>query len=205
MDEQTRIEVRQATERLRRPPGQTLSLRVHFDGDGKLDVKSGASPAEVTLEVTNAEGELAPWFNDFWWTEIIQRWGDEPLTIHIAPTPAALMHVVVLYQLEMVRRVAPTWRLVGHGFRDDLALDDAMAQAACAPFDEIRIIDATRRATTPADRCTFDAPIGEIFANIRREQNRIGAARPILVRLPSAQSVSGTRPNSLEAVRAREA
>jgi hypothetical protein len=196
MDELTRTEMRKSTERLRRPPGTPITRRVRFEGDGRLEELRGENSAEVILEVTDADGELAAWFNDFWWTERIQQWGDQPFTIHIAPTPAALLHVVVLHQLEMIRRVVPTWRLIGHGYRDDVVSGDAVAQAAAAPYDELRIIDAARRSSAPLDQCTSDAPLGEIFARIRREQQRIAAVRPILIRLPSPASASAAHPVS---------
>ena len=193
MDDKSRLQARQATERLRRPPSEPRRIHLGFESEGKLGEQIVPAPAELALETTNAEGELAAWFHDGWWTEVIQRWGDDPLSVHITPTPSALLHMVVLHQLEMIRRVAPTWRIVGHAYRDDLTDEDAIDRLACCPYDEIRVIDQARHSRAPSDRC-LGIPLNEIFGRIRREQARAGTARPILVRLPAGASEPTTGP-----------
>ena len=194
MDDKSRLEARQATERLRRPPSEPRRIQLSFDSGGKLGEQIVPAPAELALEATNAEGELAAWFHDGWWTEVIERWGDDPVTIHISPTASALLHMVVLHQLEMIRRVAPTWRIVGHAYRDDLSDEDAIDRLACSPYDEIRVIDQTRHSRAPSGQSSLGTALNEIFGRIRREQTRAGTTRPILVRLPAGASKLSSGP-----------
>ena len=194
MDEKTRMEVRQAAQTLRRAPGEPRRIQIRFNSEGRLDGGDVAAPFELTLEATNADGELATWFEDSWWTDVIERWGDDSITVHIAPSPAALLHMVVVHQLEMIRRVAPTWRIVGHVYRDDLVDDDAIERLVLSPYDEVRVLDKTRHNPAPSDRCSMDTPLNEIFGRLRREQARVGTARPILVRLPADASRPSTQP-----------
>ena len=186
-------EVRRATQRLRRPPTKPHHIRIPFDGDGELGDDIVPAPLELAIEATNAEGEVAAWFSDYWWTEVIQRWGEEPVTVHIAPTPSALLHLVVLNKLEMLHRVAPRWRVVGHTYASEVATDDAIESLAISPYDEVRFIDQPRPGVMP-DRRRWELPLGELFACIRRAQDRSGARRPILTRLPpSAAADLGSR------------
>ena len=186
-------EARKATQRLRRPPTEPHHIRVSFDGGGELGDDIVPAPVELTIEATNADGELAGWFSDYWWTEVIQRWGEDPVAVHVAPTPSALLHLVVLNKLEMLRRVAPRWRVVGHTYASEVATDDAIESLATSPYDEVRFIDQPRPGVV-SDRGRWELPLGELFACIRRAQERAGTARPILTRLPSsAGEDSGSR------------
>ena len=183
-------EVRKATQRLRRPPTEPHHIRVSFEGGGELGDDIVPAPVELIIEATNAAGELAGWFSDYWWTEVIQRWGEEPVTVHIAPTPSALLHPVMLNKLEMLRRVASRWRVVGHTYASEVATDDAIESLATSPYDEVRFIDQPRPGVLP-DRRRWELPLGELFGCIRRAQERAGTVRPILTRLPS--STTGNR------------
>ena len=185
MDEQTRMEARRATQRRRRPPGDSRRVRLTFDSAGKLCEEIVPEPTDLIIEATNAEGELADWLDDSWWTEVIERWGDDPITLHIAPTPGALLHLVVFHQLEMIRRITPIWRLVGHAYHGDLADDEAIKQLVRGPYDEVRVIDALRPGRAPAERYDPDISLGQLFGRIRRVQADTGTAKPILVRVPA--------------------
>ena len=185
MDSKTRLEVRHATQRLRRPPSKPLRIRASFESDGKLGENLVAAPAELTVEATGPDGEPASWLNDAWWTEVIQRWGDELITVHIAPTASALLHAVVLHQVEMVKRVVPGWRVVGHAYRNDVGSDEAIGQLALSPYDEVRFIDQPRPGSG-SSRARWGLALDELFGQVRREQARVGTTKPILIRLPAA-------------------
>ncbi len=146
-----------------------------------------AAPLELTLEVTDADGEIAPWFDDYWWTELINTWGDRTVTIHIAPTLLALQHMVVLHHLDMVCRVAPRWRIVGHGYRDDLDGVDSIAALVKSAYHEIRMIDRPRPGIGIATRKLEGAGLDELFGQVRREQQKLDRTTPTLVRVPSPE------------------
>ncbi len=188
---------RDLTRQRRQAPAAPCRLTIGVDADGSLgDIAPGAS-LELTLETTDADGEIATWFDDCWWTEFIDRFGEKKLTIHIAPTPAALLHVVVLYHLDMIYRVAPQWRVVGHAYRHDLCDAKAVAALARSAYHEVRFFDQDRPGTMRSDRCLMGAGLDEIFGQIRREQTRLDRTTPVLVRVPSSVS---TRAEKQEAV-----
>lgn len=116
-------EARRATESKRRPPGRPVSMLATYE-NARIVGPSDSAPTDVYPEVTNSEGAVTEWFDDFWWTELLMQWGSEPVTLHIAATPGALLDRAVLHQLEMVGRVAPRWRMVGHAYRVTVATDD---------------------------------------------------------------------------------
>lgn len=178
--------MREETQKMRCPPGESVRITASFDSTGELEGEFPAGPKELTIEATNDEGELAVWFDDYWWTDLIERWGYDPVTLHLAATSAALTHPVVLHQMEMVCRVAPRWRMVGHAYRTDISSDDSIELLAASPYHEVRFIDEARPggpALSSPGR--VDLPIEELFGRIRTEQIRIGATRPVMVRLPS--------------------
>jgi len=185
MDVETRTNIRLATEQRRLPPGEPLALTVVFGGMGELETSAASGPLDLTVEATDGHGDLAAWFDDYWWTEVIERWVDVSVTLHLAETPGALLHPVVLHQMEMVCRVAPRWRIVGHAYRDDIAGDEAIEVLACSPYHEIRIKDLARPDRAHSNRLAMPMSVEEMFGRIRREQARIGASRPVLVRLPA--------------------
>ena len=185
MDQETVREVRNATEHLRRPPGEPVRIRAAFDGGGEIGEEAAAGPIELTIEATSPDGEVAAWLDDDWWTALIERWGEESVTVHIAPTPGALLHPVTIYQVEMVRRVLPRWRVAGHAYLEDMTGVDDIESLATSPYHELRFIDGRRPGSPQSDRLRPSLSIEALFGQIRREQARLGATRPILVRLPS--------------------
>ncbi len=184
MDEQTRVEVRQAAGRTRRPPGKPTCIRFAAMGKGELPTDAESGSLELMLEVTEPDGQLAVWFDDEWWAEVIARWANLPVTIHITATPSALLHPVTLHHLEMLQRVVPRWRKVGHAYPSEITSTDDVETLAKSLFDEVRFIDAPSPHTPPSDRRLPKPGIEELFGNIRRAQARLDKTRPILVRIP---------------------
>jgi hypothetical protein len=156
-----------------------------FQGGARVVEESTTGLTDLFIEPTDSKGNLAPWLGDDWWRLAIERWGDGAVTLRIAPTPGVLLHPILVYQLEMVRRVAPAWRIVGHGYADDVATDEAVARLAHSPYHEVRFADQPRpHPSCPDGREPF-APLSELFGRIRREQQRSCDRGPILVRLPA--------------------
>jgi hypothetical protein len=187
MDQEAIMEVREATRRLRRPPVNPVHLRVPVESNGELAEEVPSGPVELTVEVTDGEGRPADWLDDGWWTTAIERWGEDTITVHIAPTPDALLHPLTLHQLEMLRRVAPRWRLVGHIFAESVNSESDVGLIAASPYDQVRFLDSS---CSPQARSNGERPgplVEEILGKIRREQAELGVTRPVLVRLPSSK------------------
>lgn len=174
---------RQATVQKRRAPGQPLRLVLPFDEPVLVRDDSPIGPIELDIETTNDEGEFAAWLDDAWWAEAITHWADDDVTVHIAPTPGALTHPVLLHQLEMLRRVVPGWRIVGVAYRDDVTPESDIAAIAASPYHEIRFLDVCRPDRLGAERIEPVA-LPVLFSRIRTVQAQRGALTPILVRLP---------------------
>ena len=174
---------REAQER-RRPPAEPVCLEATFDDDRILQVSEEDAPDEIKVHVTNNEGELGEWVTDQWWSQFLRMWGDAPLTVRIAPTPAALLNPIVLYQIEMLHRVAPRWRLVGYAYADEVSGDQDVEAIAESPYHEVRFLDTPRPGSVQVSHNTGDVrSIEELFGDIRRAQAEVGVTRPILVRL----------------------
>ncbi|MCH7885239.1 MAG: hypothetical protein IIC01_08320 [Planctomycetes bacterium] len=184
MAQDTRSQLRNETERRRRAPPEPTHVLATFDHGGQLGGDTTHGPIELAVEVTDPDGKLADWFDDNWWTEVLQRWGDDPVTLRMAPTPQALLHPTVLHHLEMLRRVAPRWRIVGHAYVGDVASDEAVATAAGSAYHEIRFLDRPRPGASASDRADWQLPLAELFGRIRQAQIEMNATAPILVRLP---------------------
>ena len=184
MDLDDHSEIRRATEGSRRAPSEPTRIIATYD-NGALGADIERGPIVLTIEATNGDSGLAPWLDDIWWTEVIQRWADCHVTVCIAPTPGALLHPVVLHQVEMLRRVVPDWRIVGHAHVDDVASDDDATRLAGSPYHEVRFIDRPRPGTAPSDRCTWKLTVEGLLGRIRNEQSRLGVTLPVLVRLPA--------------------
>ncbi len=180
-------EARNATQRLRCPPREPILVRLTANGEGRIPDQPGQGPIELTLEVTHESGDFALWFHDDWWADLIERWGDEAVTIQIAPTPAALLHPVTLHQVEMARRVVPRWRLIGHAYLSDIAPQEIVLLARTF-YDEVRVIDAPRPTSARSSTDRYDLSIEELFSQVRREQAELGTTRPILVRIPKGET-----------------
>lgn len=185
---------RETRPRARRAPSEPLQIVLPFASDGALPDDDALTPVELTIEATNAERDLAAWCDDDWWTEVIIRWADRPVTIRLSPTPGALLHPVLLYQLEMLRRVTPNWRLIGYGYRDDVTGDADVEALARSWYHEIRFIDQPRPGLKASDRFGDHVRLDDLFGRIRRAQAECGMTTPILVRLPSVRIVGASGP-----------
>lgn len=182
MDSSSQVEQRSATAGTRKRPRPQHMIRVAAASDGQLGPEGTATPTDVLIETTNADGDTAVWFDDWWWMECLSRWKNDKLTVHVLPSPAALLHPVVLHHVQMVRRVAPTWRLVGHCWLADLDLDAAPPALARSPYHEVRVIDAPM-PNTSLNRNPNAAPrIEDLLGGVRREQRALGVTLPALVR-----------------------
>jgi hypothetical protein len=180
-----REDARSEIEQRRKAPVAPAHVVAAFDGAGKLDHAPDAKALTVTIECTNGAMELAYWLTDDWWATLMHHWADRAITIHIAPTPAALLNPVVLHQLTMLRRVAVSWRIVGQAYVDDVITDEAVTELAQSPYHEVRFSDCARVPAPPSDRSSWAPGIEDLFGRLRREQIRLGRTMPILVRLPA--------------------
>ncbi len=183
MDLNAQREIRRSVESRRQPPREPARVVTAYD-DGGVPEDVLAGPILLTIEATNSDSELASWLDDIWWTDVIRRWADHAVTVAFAPTPGALLHPVVLHHVEMLRRVLPGWRIVGHVYRDDLTDDEEIERAAKSPYHEIRFFDQSRPGAAQPEQGRPAFALDGLFGRIRREQSRIGVTRPALVRLP---------------------
>jgi len=187
-DTSSRTLSRTETQRLRRRPGEAAHLVATFERGDAVVSQDKTGPVELALQATNVEGEIAPWLDDLWWTDALTRWGQDALTLRIAPTSGALLHSVILYQLHMLRRVVPHWRIVGHAYLDDVVTDDQVRQVALSPYHELRFIDQPRPGRTRRDAEKTNRPLQETLRLIRVEQQKLGVTLPVLARLASAST-----------------
>ena len=180
-----REDARSEVEHSRQKPSEPAQVVAAFGAEGKLDLAPDATALTVTIECTNDAMEFASWLTDDWWTTLMHHWADRTITLHIAPTPTALLNPVLLYQLAMLRRVTPEWRIIGQAFVDDVITDEAVAELAKSPYHEVRFRDCPRVTAPPSDRSSWTPTIEDLFGRLRREQARLGRTMPILVRLPA--------------------
>jgi hypothetical protein len=167
----------------RRPPAEPVCLEATFDDDRILEVSEDDAPDEIKVHLTNENGELGEWVTDQWWSQFLRMWGHAPLTVKIAPTPAALLNPIVLYQIEMLHRVAPRWRLIGYAYADEVRDSEDVEAIAQSAYHEIRFLDRPRPGSARAPSSGNVRSIEGLLADIRRVQAEVGATRPILVRL----------------------
>lgn len=153
-------------------------------------------PAEFFIEATHADGTVAAWLDDVWWLEVLGRWKDDRLTVHFLPSPAALLHPVLLHLVSMVKRIAPEWRLLAHGYLGDINGTAAIEMLAGSAYDEIRLTD--RQRPTPAADPPNPHPLrlSDLFSRVRQLQRARGATRPILVRTTILPSLPTPAPQS---------
>ncbi len=194
LENSTSAHARIATQGTRRRPTNDSRLEVWFDEVLVEGIVGDGPPAEVLIHATNSGGEIAPWLTDGWWMEVVGRWADEPLVVQVMPTPGATLHPVVLAQVEMLRRVAPAWRLIGHAHAAELYSEEAVRLVAASPYHEIRV-PAEPPKTEAASPSQSPARIEQVFARIRERQQQLGATKPILIRLaPNRNTASRDQP-----------
>lgn len=184
MDIEGRSQIRNDVQSSRRGPGQPHSLHFSHDCQGKLSKDIPHGSIEITVEPTDPDGMLSEWFDDSWWMDVVQRWVDDAVIIHIAPTPIAVLHPVVLHHIEMLRRVCTRWRIVGYAYNNDICTNDDIEAFVASHFHEVRFIDETRFGMAISNRME-PLPLEKLFASIRNLQASKGAKLPVLVRLPA--------------------
>ncbi len=192
------VNERRNTQQRRRAPGAISHLVATFAAGDKTppSTKVAPGPIQVVLETTDEHGTLAAWVHDDWFTTLLQRYGDEFVTLRIAPTPGALLHPCVLYEAEMVRRVVPHWRVVATAYLDDVQTEEDMATIAAGPYHEIQFFDQARNHPPPPDQVSPPLSMERLFARLREKQERSSGRTPILVRLPGGIGHPARTPSS---------
>ncbi|HUU83280.1 MAG TPA: hypothetical protein VM243_07235 [Phycisphaerae bacterium] len=188
-----RNEEREATEARRQRPVVPHRITFAAAGDGALGSDEVTAPTDVFLEVTEPGGDIADWFDDIWWAEVLRRWGDHSLTVHVLPSRQALLHSVVLHHVAMVRRVAPGWRVIGYGYCGEIVAEAELEALATSAYDQVRLVESDRPGLGDGHH---PRALGfeDLLARVRRLQVERGATRPILVRAASVPPVPGERP-----------
>ncbi len=180
---------RHLTESRRVGPRRAVSVLVPHGSHGALGRSAAPEIDELVLEATGPGGQPADWLCDEWLVLAVQAWGEQPVTVRLLPSPDALLNPVTLHEFEMLRRIAPRWRLVGEAYLEDFTDEKAVEAAAHSPYHELRVVDAPRPdRDDPGHGANWG--IDRLFGLIRSIQQRGGATLPILVRLltPSARS-----------------
>ncbi|MGB0716792.1 MAG: hypothetical protein ACPGXK_12995 [Phycisphaerae bacterium] len=204
MDEKARQSMRTSTVERRVPPGGTTRVDLSPDCNGLFPETLGEGRLDLNLGVTDGDGELARWYLDEWWTEVLAHLGGRDATVHFLPTPGAMIHPVVIHHITMLRRVVPHWRVMGTAYRNDFMTEDDVRAVSRSLLHELRIVDDRRQVAGVGDRKFFDQSVEELFAQIRREQDAWGVHQTVLVRTatglgevePSATTVAGSLPDT---------
>ena len=173
----------------RRRPTATYKRTISAQGSGDQGPQGGPQPTELLLEVTDPTGQVADWLDDEWWLKAITRWGDRRLLVRVLPSEAALLHPVVLHYVDMLKRVVPGWRVVGHGYCGEVSGDSAIEALATSAFDEVHLVEGARPQTAAQQLPVHNLRIEHLFKRVRQIQQSLGAVRPILVRATSLPQV----------------
>ncbi len=195
MSTMLRKEQRMSTMQRRRKPGNERCLQFAFDADGSLAGIDGDVPQEIHLEATNNDADAAPWLDDYFWMELMQRWSDAPVSVHFQATKGSLLHGVIIHQLNMLRRVVPHWRLIGHCYLSDLEAEGVIEQAAVTVYHEIHVIDGRRPGAADS---RHPMRIEDAIATMRKVQRANKRNTPIVVcRRPEAQPLVSSPPTAI--------
>lgn len=141
MDARTREESRREVAQSRSKPVKPQRIYFPADGLGECVEVEPHRPLELVIETTDAEGNVVPWLCDEWWIQVQSVCRDRTVTVVILPTPNALFDEVVRHQLEMVRRIAPRWVIMGYIRAADVVKGPDGDAWLVLPFDEIRIYE----------------------------------------------------------------
>ncbi|MCG3129715.1 MAG: hypothetical protein FLDDKLPJ_00450 [Phycisphaerae bacterium] len=182
MNVTTETSTRKRTVRARTVPVEVLKRTIPWGGTGRIEGGPNAGPVELILEATAPDGELASWFDDFWWVDALTTYKDRPVTVHIAPTPGAVLSPVVLHQMQMLRRVEPRWTSIGYLRAEELSDPGIPQKLRGVPYHEIRVIVRSARKLTDAARDEGDRRIAAILGG--------GNANPDGTSLPRITCVS---------------
>lgn len=170
----------------RHRPGDLPSVSLPADSDGKPPATWPEGPFEIAIEATQADGEFSDWLCDDWWADMLGTLADRDLTVRLVPTPGALLHPTTLLQFEMLRRVAPRWRLIGETAAGDWNVTDPVPLIAAGPFHEVRLLEPPVRST---DR--GDIPPERLAALVLQEQRRLRRRTPVVVLVASPHDATG--------------
>jgi len=173
---------REAVAATRRRPQPSRRLKLSADGSGDLGPTDAPAPVELLIEATDSQGEIAAWFDDPWWTEVLRRWADQPLTIHLLPSQDALLDPVVSHHVVMAKRVAPHWRVVADAYTGDVVGDEAVEALAGAPFDEVRLIEGPHPEALLDPRAAPAPRFEGLLVCLRQVQHSGGFSRPVFTR-----------------------
>ncbi len=150
MDARTRDKRRNEISHCRRRPVKPQRIYFPAEGIGEIVEVQPAKPLELCIEATDTEGNVVPWLTDEWWIRTHAFCKDRTVTVVILPTPRSLLDTVVLYQLEMVRRIAPKWRILGYARAMDARAEPNVELWVNTPYDEIRFCELVRGSSTEA-------------------------------------------------------
>jgi len=178
---------RQDAQRRRRAPAQVTHLIATYGLGGQITeaVSEISGPIHIALETTDEKGRVAAWFHDDWFTKLLNRFGDEFVTLRVAPTPGALVHPTVLHESEMARRVVPHWRVIGTGYVDDIQSDSDIAALANGPYHEVQFFDHARAGGSERTEFATHLSVEKLFVQLRKAQGASAGRSPTLVRLPA--------------------
>ncbi|GMU37270.1 MAG: hypothetical protein KJ057_06635 [Phycisphaerae bacterium] len=163
MNMTTETSTRKRTVRTRTVPVEVLKRTIPWGGTGRIEVGPNAGPVELILEVTGPDGDLASWFDDFWWVDALTMYKDRSVTVHIAPTPGAVLSPVVLHQMQMLRRVEPRWTAIGYLRAEELSDPEIPRKLRGVPYHEVRVIVRSTRKLTDVARDEGDRRIAAIL------------------------------------------
>jgi hypothetical protein len=169
---------------------------VGFDSGGAFEPAPSRSTVDLTIEATDQAGQVPQWLDDDWWINALSRLDGCRVTLVVAPSPGALLHLVVSSQLEMLRRVAPSWRRVGFAYRGDVTSQAAVESLARSPYDEVRFYDRPRLSGRRLLDRGRPLPLAKLFGEVRAIQEAHDRVRPVLVRLPEDAPVDLTASRS---------
>ncbi len=178
-------QTRRDSTRQRRGPKPGSRVTVAYSSDGKIP---SVAMSTLLIEATDHAGEVANWLDDAWWSRLFRQCASDPLTIEIAPTHGALLHPVVLHQLEMVRRIVANWRVIGEGYAGDFRTEDEIVQLVTGPYHELRLHDGGHPDTIDCDPPEFVMGVDDLIKLLRSQIDGTPFASPTLVRLPRRDS-----------------
>ncbi len=160
-------------------------------GDGELPDRLDNPPTDLFIEATDASGELAVWFDDFWWMEVLSRWANNAMVVHFLPSRHAMLNPVVLHQVNMIARVAPLWRPAGYAYSAEINGDDDITTMACSAYAELRLQEGARPGSGQARLKAHSMRIEDIVGRVSRIQKQRGTTRPILILAKSIPAAPG--------------
>ncbi len=185
MDVITSEQNRTVTAARRRAPAGTKTIHIKADSNGSLGDELGMFPTDIRIDCTYDDGQITTWFSDDWWIDLLQRFKDRSLNLHIMPTAEALLHPIVLHELEMVRRLQTPWRLIGHCYLSDVGHPMLVNKIVFSPYDEIRIVTDERPCNGSAVKQSASLSLAELLDRVKTQQIADRTVYPLLTRAPA--------------------